>query len=178
MNDDLSDQSKKRRDQGHSSRSHVEVHDIDNSKPCQETNEDGHSKSHICRREFRKQKKLQRRQLYRKAAASERDRRKEKRRAQEEASHDQYLEQRNTWLAKEAMFDKISAAKRKAREIEAKAAQEMKASVAQAIASVPISHKPPVYIAPQKEIQRKTPNIPNMPIFIRREDPSTDDRSQ
>lgn len=80
----------------------------------------------VARHEFRKMRKLQRRKAYRQAKALDRQERRRKRLVEEEAQRDRYDEQRKIWLAKEAMFDKISTAKQKARKIEAEAARTMK----------------------------------------------------
>jgi hypothetical protein len=128
MNDDLSDQSKIRQDQVDGPSSLTKAPVVRKLASDQDMEQSTHDNQRLPRHEFRKSKKLERRKVYRKAAAHERDRRKEQRRAQEEVSREEYLEHRSAWLTKEAAFGKISAAKRKAREIEAKAAKDMKVS--------------------------------------------------
>ncbi|KAG2178252.1 hypothetical protein INT43_003505 [Umbelopsis isabellina] len=121
----------------------------------------------VARHEFRKMRKLQRRKAYRQAKALERQERRRKKLVEEESQRDRYDEQRNMWLAKEAMFDKISTAKQKAREIEAEAARNMKASVDRAVSSIALPPKRPMYTAAKKETSYKAPQIPNMPNFVR-----------
>ncbi|CAM0139043.1 unnamed protein product [Umbelopsis sp. WA50703] len=111
--------------------------------------------------------KLQRRKTYRQAKALERQERKRRKLVEEEAQHDRYAEQRDMWLAKETMFDKISAAKQKAREIEAEAAQTMNATVDKAVSLMTLPPKRPMYIAAKQKTSYKTPQIPNMPKFVR-----------
>jgi hypothetical protein len=83
-------------------------------------------KERMPRHQFRKAKKLESRRESRQAIAKERDRRNKRKREQQKDNHAEYLEQKNSWLAKEAMFDKIKTAKRKAHEFELQAAQNMK----------------------------------------------------
>lgn len=83
-------------------------------------------KERMPRHEFRKAKKLESRRQYRQAVAKERERRKKHKREQEKDNHAEYLAQKNAWLAKEDMFDKIRTAKRKAHEFEVQAAQNVK----------------------------------------------------
>jgi hypothetical protein len=98
---------------------------LNDSSPCKSTQNALSEKHSMSRHEFRKMQKLQRRKTYRQAKALERQERHRRKLVEEEAQHDRYAEQRDMWLAKETMFDKISAAKQKAREIEAEAAQTM-----------------------------------------------------
>ncbi|KAJ2964967.1 hypothetical protein NQZ79_g217 [Umbelopsis isabellina] len=104
------------------------------------------------------------------AKALERQERRRKKLVEEEAQRDRYNEQRNMWLAKEGMFDKISTAKQKAKEIEAEAARTMKASVDEAVSSIALPPRRPMYTAAKKETSYKAPQIPNMPNFVRSED--------
>lgn len=83
-------------------------------------------KERMPRHEFRKAKKVESRREHRRAVAKERERRKKYKREQEKDNHAKYLEQKNAWLAKEDMFDKIRTAKRKAHEFEVQATQNMK----------------------------------------------------
>jgi hypothetical protein len=128
MNDDLSDQSKIRQEEVDGLSSLTKAPVVRNLASDHEMEQSTHDNQRLPRHKFRKSKKLERRKLYRKAVARERERRKEQRRAQEEVSREEYLEHRSAWLTKEAAFGKISAAKRKAREIEAIAAKNMKVS--------------------------------------------------
>ncbi|KAI9285644.1 hypothetical protein BC943DRAFT_322709 [Umbelopsis sp. AD052] len=107
-------------------------------------------KDRMPRHEYRKAKKLESRREHRQAIAKEREKRKKHKRDQEKDNQAEYLEQKNSWLAKEAMFDNIKTAKRKAHEFELQAAQNMKTSIARAVSSMPVEQHAPRYQAPQK----------------------------
>ncbi|KAI8577158.1 hypothetical protein K450DRAFT_253118 [Umbelopsis ramanniana AG] len=131
-------------------------------------------KERLPRHEFRKAKKLESRRKHRQAVAKERERRKKQKKEQEKDNHAEYLEQKNSWLAKEALFDKIKTAKRKAHEFELQAAQNMKASIARAVSAMPVEQHAPRYQAPQKDPKPKMPKISKMPVFIASQSTSSD----